>query len=648
MKRIFSILLALALVLAFSLVATTPVAAATIIHVPTDQPTIQAAIDAANPGDTIMVAAGTYTENININKRLTLNGAGSGDSPVSDTIIIPAVASTPVVRIQASGNSDTERLTLSNIRVAGTGANSHGIQMSSGGSYVTFSSVTSVGNGGHGIDVASTTTMDDIYAEDCILSNNVGSGFRFSSGTSVDGLTVIDCNVDNNQMGLNIYGSVTGLTVDGGTYNGNAGSTDTDGVGIYAGSPGGLNEGFTEFKPNVIENVTVSNNSRGIILWIYGGSTYTFENINANDNNVADPSYGEGIAIQARNPIPQKILFSNVSATGNERWDMFLIAQEGSTMTDVEIADCILTGSTASGVGYGLWVWSTGSSTFENLDISGCEISGNNWGIRLRSISSGSNVSNVDISCNTIDDNNQGIELQAGSGTFTNISANRNNIVNNTGYGVINYDAVTIDAEDNWWGDDSGPTHSSNPGGTGDVVSNNVDFDPWVTKTVGTATGTGPASFTASQGNIAELAAVVPPGAPGNVVFPHGMFSFKVCCIDPGQPVTLTITLPGPVPVGTRWWKYHAGSWYPLPIGSDNGDNIITITLTDGVFPEDADSIAGQITDPPGGPGYTGPAVGWETYPINKAHVLVPWIALLAAIMAGASLLVLRRRRAQS
>jgi hypothetical protein len=41
--------------------------------------------------------------------------------------------------------------------------------------------------------------------------------------------------------------------------------------------------------------------------------------------------------------------------------------------------------------------------------------------------------------------------------------------------------------------------------------------------------------------------------------------------------------------------------------------------------------------------------VGWETYPVNKERVLLPWIALLAAIMVGASLLlILRHRRAQS
>ncbi len=57
---------------------------------------------------------------------------------------------------------------------------------------------------------------------------------------------------------------------------------------------------------------------------------------------------------------------------------------------------------------------------------------------------------------------------------------NYNNIENNAGYGVRNMSYVLINAENNWWGDASGPYHSSNPGGLGDTVSDYVDYDPWL------------------------------------------------------------------------------------------------------------------------------------------------------------------------
>jgi len=45
-----------------------------------------------------------------------------------------------------------------------------------------------------------------------------------------------------------------------------------------------------------------------------------------------------------------------------------------------------------------------------------------------------------------------------------------------------------IDARDNWWGNDTGPTHKSNPGGAGDKISDNVLFDPWLGKNVNDGT----------------------------------------------------------------------------------------------------------------------------------------------------------------
>ena len=163
-------------------------------------------------------------------------------------------------------------------------------------------------------------------------------------------------------------------------------------------------------------------------------------------------------------------------------------------------------------------------------------------------------------------------------------------------------------------------------------------------ETTAPAVGTGTASFTPSQGGIEDLTAVAPPGLP-SVTFPHGMFSFKIMGLTPGQTVTLTITLPAPVPVGTLWWKYHNGQWYSLPNLSDNGDNIMVIQLTDGGS-GDLDGVANGIITDPGGPGNP-MTVGWDGSLVSKAAVLAPWLALLAAIIAGVSLLVLRRRRSQ-
>ena len=56
-----------------------------------------------------------------------------------------------------------------------------------------------------------------------------------------------------------------------------------------------------------------------------------------------------------------------------------------------------------------------------------------------------------------------------------------NAIYKNEYYGFYNEDSgVVVKAENNWWGAVSGPYHSSNPGGTGNQVSNNVDFKPWL------------------------------------------------------------------------------------------------------------------------------------------------------------------------
>lgn len=64
--------------------------------------------------------------------------------------------------------------------------------------------------------------------------------------------------------------------------------------------------------------------------------------------------------------------------------------------------------------------------------------------------------------------------------------ADANCISGNTSYGVYNATpSLTVNAEYNWWGNQSGPFHATNPDGLGDAVSNYVDFDPWRSTNIG-------------------------------------------------------------------------------------------------------------------------------------------------------------------
>jgi hypothetical protein len=66
--------------------------------------------------------------------------------------------------------------------------------------------------------------------------------------------------------------------------------------------------------------------------------------------------------------------------------------------------------------------------------------------------------------------------------------------------------------------------------------------------------------------------------------------------------------------------------------------NVGTVNGTPPVGPDVSDSDPSHYYNLPS-------TVGWETYPIDKAGVLLPWIAFLGAIIAVAGLLVLGRRR---
>src|SRR5512133_3107189 len=73
-----------------------------LITVPNDFPSVQAAIDAAVPGDIIRVRAGTYVENLTLNKPVSLIAESFDQiNPVNNTTIIDGGGKGPAILIPA-------------------------------------------------------------------------------------------------------------------------------------------------------------------------------------------------------------------------------------------------------------------------------------------------------------------------------------------------------------------------------------------------------------------------------------------------------------------------------------------------------------------------------------------------------------------
>jgi hypothetical protein len=160
--------------------------AGNITHVPADQPTIQAGINAATNGDTILVSPGTYNENINFNgKAITVKSSGG-----TSVTTIDGGGIAPVVTFDSNETSSSllTGFTIQNGDATNTYPNEGGgIQIESGSpsikGNIVQNSKASNGGGGIGIGFASPLIQNNI-----IRNNKQTSGY--SGGIGGGGITV--------------------------------------------------------------------------------------------------------------------------------------------------------------------------------------------------------------------------------------------------------------------------------------------------------------------------------------------------------------------------------------------------------------------------------------------------------------------------
>ena len=304
--------------------------------------------------------------------------------------------------------------------------------------------------------------------------DTIGAGIYCGVASSP---TITDNNINNNTAGNGIV-SLMRWGIGGGIYCDSASSpviinnTITDNVaGVLSGSVGGGIACF--YASPTISNNRITYNAAGGFGGSGGGINCDHSSPIISGNTITNNSamglhgWGGGICCDSSSPLISSNTITQNSAGGSGSGGGGLCLQTASSL----VTGNSISGNTAN-FGGGIHCTVDDSST-----ITGNMITGNTANSFGGGLSCKLGASPVIENCTVADNYGDGIYCYEDANPFINY----NNITDNVGYGIRNASSITVNAENNWWGDVTGPYHPSlNPGGLGNAVSNYVDFDPWL------------------------------------------------------------------------------------------------------------------------------------------------------------------------
>lgn len=278
-----------------------------IIHIPADQPTIQAGIDVATNGDTILVAEGTYYENIRfLGKAITVASEflmDGDESHIENTIIDGSQATHPdtSAAVMFIDNEDTASLIAGFTITGGSGIHDFMYDVQFGGGIAVMNAGAKIENNiltqnnlnddwaAGGCGIGAIAYLGDtwlVVRNNTIVDNHATCENLSAFGGGMN--STMNSIIENNVIEYNTCENITG--------------TQADGAGIEIEQlPGSLpifaDIGHNEVRYNTL---TVGNVAIGAGIIIYGASSSIHDN-NISFNEVIANSYGNGAGIYIQN-----------------------------------------------------------------------------------------------------------------------------------------------------------------------------------------------------------------------------------------------------------------------------------------------------------------------------------------------------------
>jgi len=581
--------------------------------------TIQEAINAASPGDTINVTAGTYDEQVVINKSLTLEGAGAE----STTIVAP-------------GSPESFKFTES-------------------GSFwepVVFAF------GGAGDIIAGTGTITvtisgfTIDGNDRVPTDRSAGILLRNAGGTISGNTVKNMFIDGKEtFGIAAYGDSDVVIAENNVSGYARGGIVASGDNSTNPDPNAIITGNTVTGPGMDVSVTYAPN--GIQIGYGATGEVTGNTVSGNGWPGTDWT-GSGILVAMSDGVE----VDDNTVTGNETGIGvcgYMWAPDGITANGTRIHDNMVDGNT-----YGISIQNKSvnttieNNTIKNSSYDGIDICNFDYSGYYGPPPTGTTIQGNTITANnTENDETSGGIWVAGGVNGDEVSVNFNNIVGNNGFGVLNTSTTnTIDATNNWWG-------TAVESEIAAMVSGNVDYDPWigaptdpeetVVETVPTGGGEViPEGDSPTGGAITVTGSGIPAGTTlvaatyeGNPGGAHGLQAqgyYDVHLSNTTGVTSVTIQFAGLPNTVIYYWD---GTAWTACSDQEYAGGVVTVTISSsGTTPG-----LGYLTGGPFMPA-TSPPIGGEAFPISPWAANAPLIALGVALAAGAGVFVWRRARA--